>query len=156
VTDSTPTSKTEWFEEGLQFACTQCGNCCTGPSGYVWFDDAELAAMAARFEMTINQFRKRYARKIHGRWSLAEVRTEHGYDCIFLKRDPESGNAGCSIYEDRPQQCRTWPFWRENLRSLRNYINAARDCPGMTRGLEGQGNFYPAEKIRILRDSTPE
>ena len=31
----------EWYEQGLRFGCTQCGNCCTGPEGAVWFTEEE-------------------------------------------------------------------------------------------------------------------
>ena len=35
-----------WYADGLRFACTQCGNCCTGEPGFVWVNDAEIAAIA--------------------------------------------------------------------------------------------------------------
>ena len=40
------------------------------------------------------------------------------YDCVFLKEDPERGRKTCSIYPVRPLQCRTWPFWPENLAEI--------------------------------------
>jgi Fe-S-cluster containining protein len=85
--------------------------------------------------------------------SLQEHKTEHGYDCTFLDRQTMPGRAVCSIYEDRPTQCRTWPFWPENIRTSRDW-NAARrrtPCPGM-----GQGRIVPLEQIRVQRDATPE
>ena len=27
-----------WYRDGLRFACTRCGACCTGAPGYVWVD----------------------------------------------------------------------------------------------------------------------
>ena len=36
----------EWYADGLRFSCTQCGNCCTGPPGAVWFNEDEGKAMA--------------------------------------------------------------------------------------------------------------
>jgi len=143
----------EWYSDGLRFACTQCGNCCTGPAGYVWFEEQELLSMAEHLGMTADAFRERYTRDIDGDLSLTETLTEHGYDCVFLDRD-EQGRALCSIYEVRPMQCRTWPFWPENLRSVRSWVNASKRCPGMKQGLEGEGHFVPVDKIRILRDAT--
>ncbi|MCA9295462.1 MAG: YkgJ family cysteine cluster protein [Phycisphaerales bacterium] len=138
---------TEWYADGLRFSCTQCGNCCTGPPGFVWFTDDEAAALADRFDMTVREFRKMYARKIDGGWSLGEVETEHGFDCIFLDRSTGAGR--CSVYEDRPTQCRTWPFWPENLRTERTWelVKRQTPCPGM-----GAGTLVPIEQIRIIRD----
>ena len=145
------TTNDEWYADGLRFSCTQCGNCCTGPPGYVFFTDDEAEAMATRLELTVGEFRKKHAHKAYGEWSLNETKTEFGYDCIFLVRD-EEGKAGCSIYEDRPKQCRTWPFWPENLRSQRNWLTVAKNCPGVADGLTGGGKFYPIDQIRITRD----
>ena len=35
-----------WFKDGLRFTCTRCGKCCTGPPGFVWVNDEEVAAIA--------------------------------------------------------------------------------------------------------------
>jgi uncharacterized protein len=146
--------KQEWYADGLRFTCTQCGHCCTGPSGYVWFSDAEAAAMAAFLKMAVPQFLAKFAHQVNGRWSLNETLTEHGYDCAMLRRDSD-GKAICSIYSARPMQCRTWPFWPENLRSNDDWLRAAQRCPGMAEGLKGQGALYPVEHIRVIRDSNP-
>ncbi len=153
--ESTKTEKKPWFADGLRFTCTQCGNCCTGPPGYVWFNDAELERMAEHLGIPRQAFLEQYARPIYGRWSLDEVKTVHGYDCVLLERDPETGHGRCSVYPARPTQCRTWPFWPENLKSPRSWRRAARGCPGMAKGLEGEGKLYPVEHIRIQRDATP-
>src|SRR5690625_4256769 len=108
----------DWYEDGLSFKCTQCGNCCSGPPGYVWFTGDEEAQMAEYLGVDIKEFRKRYARNQMGRWTLDEVKKNGKYDCIFLKRDGQ-GKAKCSIYPVRPAQCRTWPFWPENLTSAK-------------------------------------
>lgn len=150
----TDSDQNPWYADGLRFTCTQCGNCCTGPPGYVWFDAAELDAMAAHFNLTAAEFRRRYAHKIDGRWSLNEVKTVHGYDCVFLDRTPE-GKALCTIYAVRPMQCRTWPFWPENLKSQRAWLRASNTCPGVATGMKGQGQHYTLQQIRIRRDQTP-
>jgi Fe-S-cluster containining protein len=146
-----------WYDEGLSFTCTQCGNCCTGPTGYVWFNDEEATAMAKAVDMKKADFLQAYSRLEFGKRTLKEIRNDNGqYDCVFLKQDKE-GRRGCSIYDVRPQQCRTWPFWPENLKTPKHWQRAAVRCPGMTAGgLRGQGKFYPIEAIRIVRDSNDE
>jgi len=151
-----PRHKEKWYADGLRFSCNQCGNCCSGPRGYVWFHLDELNAMADYLGMLPQEFLQQYARKVDGHYTLNEMPSPRGYDCVFLKYSLE-GKALCSIYPVRPQQCRTWPFWPDNLQSKRTYAGVARatPCEGMQRGLEGEGAFIPIEEIRIRRDATP-
>jgi Fe-S-cluster containining protein len=144
------TGAPEWYADGLRFSCTQCGNCCTGPPGAVWFKPEEGDAMAAAVGLSPDAFRAKYARKLGRRWTLREHETEHGFDCIFLDRDTIPGKAICGIYEARPAQCRTWPFWPENLRTPEAWERVKREtpCPGM-----GEGTFVPVEEIRVRRDA---
>lgn len=145
-------ARQEWFAQGLRFECTQCGNCCTGPPGTVWFNLAEGRALATALGLGFRVFLERHARMVDGRWSLRERQTSFGYDCIFLDRESAPPTALCSVYEARPAQCRTWPFWPENLTSKRTWAAVKRrtPCPGM-----GNGPVIPPERIRILRDATP-
>lgn len=142
----------EWYESGLSFECTQCGACCSGPPGFVWFNEEEAEKIASFLKLDSQQFHRRFARRKFGRWTLDEIKQPNGqYDCVFLRRDTE-GKAFCGIYPVRPAQCRTWPFWPENLASPEAWAEAATGCPGMKHGK----NFYPIEKIRIIRDSNPK
>ena len=141
----------EWYADGLRFECTQCGNCCTGPPGYVWVDDEELAAIAAVLDLTPAQVKAQFTRPLGNHRSLTETRSEHGYDCVFLDRDSQPGKALCRVYRARPRQCRTWPFWPENVQHPRDWQRAARTCPGID-----HGPLIPIESIRIQRDATPQ
>lgn len=141
----------EWYADGLRFACTMCGNCCSGPPGFVWFNEAEGLAMAQKLGVEEAEFYRRYARRIEGRWSLREIASKaHGLSCVFLDRESKPGKAICSLYEARPTQCRTWPFWPENLSSLGQWERVKRTvpCPGMD-----SGKLVPIESIRIQRDA---
>ncbi len=141
----------DWYEKGLRFTCTQCGNCCSGPPGYVWFTSEEGHAIAKHIGLSYEQFLEKHA-VLKGRaWSLRDHETAYGHDCTFLVRD-DKGQGRCSIYEERPMQCRTWPFWPDNLQSKTSWRQAAARCPGMKAGMEGNGQFYPVEQIRIVRD----
>ncbi len=141
-----PTGQTDTNEVGLRFECTQCGKCCTGPTGFVLFTDTEASAMAKDLNMTIADFMKTHTRKTIVGQSLKETVTKHGYDCVFLFRD-EHGKALCKVYKNRPEQCQTWPFWRSNLESLEAWQEEAEDCPGMD-----EGPLHTPKHIRLTRD----
>ena len=128
-----PAGSGPWYQGGLGFKCTSCGNCCTGPPGAVWFDRRESEEMARALDLDRGTFLRKYARRINGRMSLRERHTRHGYDCVFLDRETVPGKAVCRIYAERPSQCRTWPFWSENLSSPEDWERAREQtpCPGM-------------------------
>ncbi len=119
-----------WYANGLSFACTRCGNCCTGAPGFVWVQPHEIGPLAERTGLSEAEFVRKHTRRIRGRVSLLEH--ENG-DCEFLARDG-SGRAACLVHDARPLQCRTWPFWESNLQSPRVWEVASRNCPGMNQG----------------------
>ncbi len=138
----------DWFDDGLCFSCTQSGNCCTGPPGAIWFTDEEGRAMAKKLNLPVDTFYQRYTRMVGTRWSLTENLTDGKFDCIFL--DWETNKPSCKLYEARPSQCKSWPFWPENLTSKTSWLRAKKEtpCPGMD-----SGKLIPASEIRIIRDS---
>ena len=113
----------KWYRAGLHFECSQCGNCCGGFPGYVWVTAEEIQNIAAFLDMSVDQFQDQYTIKVGKRRSLIEKKH---YDCIFLERNGEKG--GCSIYSVRPQQCRTWPFWKTNLATPDTWNDQLRRC----------------------------
>ncbi len=147
----------EWFdtpdpdtgETGLRFDCTMCGNCCSGPPGVVLFTKAEGKAIAAKLGITNKEFLAQYTMSTPQGPSLKEVRHDYGLDCVFLDRKTIPGKALCNIYQDRPAQCTTWPFWPEMLRKRDDWTRAKRTCPGLD-----TGRLYSPEEIRIIRDKS--
>ncbi len=116
-----------WYRRGLKFACTGCGACCTGAPGYVWVARAEIEQLADAVGLDVAEFERRYVRTVGVRKSLIEL---PGGDCVFF--DPESRK--CRVYEARPRQCRTWPFWPSNLASPAAWEATAERCPGCNHG----------------------
>lgn len=112
-----------WFKEGLRFKCTECGKCCTGEPGFVWITEEEIKQMALFLKIPIDDFVRRYVRNIFGRLSLIENKVN--FDCVFLK------DKRCQIYEARPQQCRNFPWWKENLESKESWNEASKRCEGI-------------------------
>jgi Fe-S-cluster containining protein len=120
----------EWYADGLKFSCTQCGKCCTGAPGFVWISEDECDAMAQRLGLEPVAFRRRYTRLVHRKGQQFRSLVEQAnHDCIFWRK-----GVGCTVYEQRPQQCRTWPFWRSTMRSQEDWDAEAEECPGMNRG----------------------
>lgn len=132
------TAPLSWYAAGLKFTCTQCGNCCTGAAGFTWVSEDEADALAQRLGLDGEGFRTRYTRLV---WRGGEQRRtlieKPGGDCVFFRR-----GTGCTVYEQRPKQCRTWPFWERIVASRADWDDSARECPGMNRG-----TLHPAEHI---------
>jgi uncharacterized protein len=134
--DSREPTAEPWYKDGLRFKCTGCGDCCTGAPGYVWVNQAEISALADRLGMAVAAFEKKYVRKIGVRRSLVEYKNG---DCVFFDNQTRK----CRVYEQRPRQCRTWPFWNSNLRSPETWAETCESCPG-----SGKGKLYQLEHIQ--------
>lgn len=115
-----------WYAEGLAFRCTGCGDCCRGPGGYVWVTREEAEELARVLNMEFKAFAAKMLRATPA--GLALVDDGRG-DCPLLGPDGR-----CATYESRPLQCRTWPWWKENLASRARWDDLAQGCPGMNRG----------------------
>jgi Fe-S-cluster containining protein len=124
-----------WFEKGLRFTCTGCGDCCTGAPGFVWVNREEIEALARKLNLTPEKFEELYVRRVGIRKSLVEY--DNG-DCVFF----DSHSRKCKVYEARPRQCKTWPFWHSNLLSEETWRQTCEACPG-----SGKGKLHSAEHI---------
>jgi Fe-S-cluster containining protein len=131
---STPKSELPWYRDGLGFACTRCGACCTGAPGYVWVSEAEIEAIARYRGQTVEEFSAKFVRQVGHRFSLIE---RPGGDCIFWDK-----SAGCTVYPARPVQCQTWPFWPENVERPEDWEHVRSVCPG-----SGHGRVYTVDEI---------
>ena len=136
--------KDKWYASGLKFECTQCGNCCSGPPGYVWTTKEEIKAIAEFIGQRDGWLGKEHLRRVGLRYSLTE---KPGGDCVFLRRS--GGKATCSIYPVRPLQCRTWPFWNNVVRNPSTWAETAETCPGMNNGKHY--DFVQIEQIRTKK-----
>ncbi len=135
----------KWYREGLCFACAECGNCCTGPPGYVWVCQEEVKLISQYIGRSDGRLADDQLRQVGCRYSLTEL--PNG-DCVFLERMP-NGQRICQVYPVRPLQCRTWPFWTSNLESQRSWIQAGRTCPGIN-----AGQPYTLEQIEQISTKT--
>lgn len=132
--DFVSAEKGPWYADGLVFACSRCGDCCTGAPGYVWVGAAEIERLARETGLGTAEFTRRYVRQVGPRLSLIE---RANGDCVFWESD-----RGCTVYEARPTQCRTWPFWRQNVATPERWAETCAVCPG-----SGQGRLYSVDEI---------
>ncbi len=120
--------------EGIRFDCVEkCVKCCEIP-GQVFVVHKDIPAMAGFFNMSADQFiEEKLAEIRHGLYTLDMPDEE---PCVYLE------DGGCSIYPARPLQCRTFPFWPENMASLKEWRKVVRLCPGI-----GRGRMYSVDEI---------
>ncbi len=123
-----------WYQDGLRFACTRCGACCKG-EGFVWVDEREVSELADSMRLSVDDFGRRFLRQVGSRLALID-----GPDgaCIFW-------DDGCRVYPARPTQCRTFPFWRQNLVTEGSWQQVAQESPGV-----GRGKLYSLAEIEQL------
>jgi Fe-S-cluster containining protein len=112
-----------WFKDGLRFKCTGCGACCTGSPGYVFVSPSDLKALISHFKMPEEEFYKIYIRMVDGQPALIDRPGSH--DCVFLEKEK------CSVYESRPIQCRTFPWWIHTIQTPENWKEAGVRCEGI-------------------------
>ena len=107
-------------------ACFQCkGNCCIGESGYIWINNQEINYLSKFLKLSVEEVKKKYLNKINTTFSIKEVKLSYNnYSCIFFNTEIKR----CSIYDARPKQCKTFPFWdyfKENEKEV------YKECPAI-------------------------
>lgn len=127
----------KFIKHGIRFECQGEGKCCVsrGNYGYVYLSFKDRKRLANLLKMTTAEFSAKYTEKEDGMVQL-KYRDK---DCPFLE------NNLCRVYDARPWQCRTWPFWPENMDSDIWEREIAPYCPGV-----GKGRLYSAEEIENI------
>ncbi len=98
-----------------RFKCNGCGACCRW-GGAVLLEEADIERLAGCMGLEVDAFIQRHTRLAPNRRQLALLDAEDG-SCAFLEGDR------CSVYEDRPWQCRSFPHaW-----------SVAEGCPELDR-----------------------
>lgn len=111
------------FRDGF---CEECGGkCCTGESGYIWISEEEASKAASFLLMDIESFADKYLFQANNKLSIREKEYNGGYACVFFDEIAKN----CSIYDVRPTQCRTFPFWDYYKQ---NTNEALKECPALT------------------------
>ncbi|MCM2279421.1 MAG: YkgJ family cysteine cluster protein [Oligoflexia bacterium] len=131
-----------FWEKGIRFECQGTGRCCTsrGSYGYVYLTLEDRRRLARLLKLATSAFTRRYCRKTDGYFHLSDFRGP----CQFLRE------RSCSVYEARPVQCRTWPFWPENMNARSWKREVVAFCPGV-----GKGRLFSKAEIQERLDQDP-
>lgn len=123
--------------QNLPFDCTGCGKCCK-TKGEVYLSSSETEEAARYLDLSTGQFKQLYASheevipeqkagQGNTGWTVLKQKELNvdedgtalsGGECIFLDE-----NNMCSIYEARPLQCSTYPFWPRIMDSQESWNN---------------------------------
>ncbi|MBN2617671.1 MAG: YkgJ family cysteine cluster protein [Spirochaetales bacterium] len=126
----------EFYSEGLKFTCQRCSGCCRHEAGYVFLSQVDIDRMADHLGMQPAKFIKKHCRVINiSGFKRLSLNEKANFDCAFWDN-------GCTVYEARPLQCRSYPFWAHNLINKETWDNVVQSCPGA-----GQGELRSKEEI---------
>ena len=109
-------------------ACASCkGNCCLGESGYIWINAKEIQFLAKFLKISQYELINDKLESINGRYSIKEHRLDKdNYACLFFDMKKRQ----CSVYDARPSQCRSFPFW-EYYKDVNNLDELKKECLGV-------------------------
>jgi len=114
---------------GLRFGCTRCSRCCTGEPGYVFLAPSDLRRIMVALGLDFTGLVSRYCRFVDmGEYHSLSLKERPDHSCIFW------GEEGCTVYEARPIQCSTYPFWSSIVASPSSWQEESGSCPGIDSG----------------------
>lgn len=111
------------------FECHRCGRCCTHGDGRVWLAPGEAERLAARLGRAPAAFRASHVATVPdpATGQLREtLRERPDGRCPLLE-----GANTCTVYEDRPEHCASFPYWPSVLGDAEGFRRAAEVCPGI-------------------------
>lgn len=119
----------------MRFSCQEScgGKCCKvelgGKEGFVFLTQQDERRLTALSKKTF------FERGVFSSTRFIDKTTQQTYlkknddgSCIFFKKGK------CIIYEARPTQCRTFPFWPELVRNNEQWEKVGQACPGIGNG----------------------
>jgi Fe-S-cluster containining protein len=119
-----------FYDQGLRFTCQSgCRYCCAVEPGFVFLSYSDIEKLIKHLQISSKQFLEEYCRKVpFGSFDYVSLNERPNHDCIFLNEK------GCSVYQARPVQCLTYPFWATVLDSKKSWEEEKKWCPGIDVG----------------------
>jgi len=122
-------SQDTFYKNGLRFECTRCSKCCRHDPGYVFLSEEDIENIVLATGLSRSEVLERYCRRVQlGIAERVSLKEKKNFDCIFWEE------SGCAIYNYRPLQCRSYPFWAAIVGSQEAWEREANHCPGINRG----------------------
>lgn len=156
---STEIKISKFLENGIEFSCQMCGDCCRGLKEgevYLFKDDIQRLAnfLDLKGEQGYREFARTYLKVIEDSFywrapeetrgktykfkTLAFKFTGKDEHCHFLKDN------FCNVHHARPFQCRCFPFWKMMVTNKKNLLNYSKKCKGLQLL---KGRYYSKEEI---------
>ncbi|MBN1232387.1 MAG: YkgJ family cysteine cluster protein [Candidatus Coatesbacteria bacterium] len=123
----------------LRFRCIQCGACCRVEDGMVYITAIDEKSIAKHLSLPLFKFRRKYVTTDPEYFNKKCLKNEDDGNCPFFVENK------CSIYEVRPLQCRSFPFWPEFMKEENGIKKLLELCPGF-----GKGKLYSKEEIEAI------
>lgn len=105
------------WEFSEQIDCTTCGNCCKKLKPCIV--DQDIERLSSRFNISVVQVKEQYAETENNELFFKVL------PCSFIE------DKKCTIYNDRPEVCRSFPYLHKNFFTSRllNVIENYLICP---------------------------
>ncbi|PIE79388.1 MAG: hypothetical protein CSA15_03200 [Candidatus Delongbacteria bacterium] len=131
-----------FYEDGVNFECTRCGNCCVC-EGYVFMFEKDIRRLIDNEGYSLEDLKKNYL-STYGEYIV--LRSLNDNSCIFWDKEIK----GCKVYRNRPTQCGTYPFWNTVFKTERDFEVEKNFCPGID---DENGKHFTADEIDKLRNT---
>jgi len=118
-----------FYSSGLNFSCKRCSSCCRHESGFVYLSENDIIKLLSALKTDRKVFIASYCRWVYSYEGdeVLSLKEKFNKDCILWDN-------GCTVYDSRPLQCVTFPFWENIVASKESWETAASGCPGMNSG----------------------
>ncbi len=114
----------------FEWTCQRSGRCCSVGGGIVRVEEQEIPGLAAARGMGEEAFRVHHLRQVpcpqDGQMIFSLREKPHSGACTLLE-----GHNTCSVYEARPEHCRSFPYWKGILTDPEALERARGICPGI-------------------------
>ena len=116
-------------ERELRFECSGCGQCCLGhpDEHYIELAPGEAKTIRRYLDLDKKTFKRDYLVDLPDIGRGLKINQQGR--CVLLDE-----NLRCSVYEVRPRQCKTYPFWPELMQTAEAWEGEASRCEGINQG----------------------